>query len=72
MSAQNRPLRHRNSLPDDIDFALPTPRVVRCLGPGREHTFRSPDPAHRRLCARCTLAVERVGAAEYRATEVRE
>lgn len=26
---------------------------VRCLGPGREHTFLSPDPRHVRVCDAC-------------------
>jgi hypothetical protein len=33
------------------------PRValfeVRCLGPGQEHTFLSPDPVNRRICKKC-------------------
>lgn len=27
--------------------------LVRCLGPGPEHTFPSPDPVRIRVCPRC-------------------
>lgn len=67
-----RPPRSRSLLPDDCEISLPTPREVRCLGPGREHTFLSRDPARHRVCGRCTAAIAEMptGAAEYRATEV--
>ena len=28
-------------------------QIRRCLGPGPEHTFRSPDPAMIRICNAC-------------------
>lgn len=39
----------------------PKKRLVRCLGPGKEHTFNSPDPTRVRLCWRCKLAMQSVG-----------
>lgn len=35
------------------------PRVaVRCLGPGREHTFLSRDPATERVCPKCRAKID--------------
>jgi len=36
--------------------------LVRCLGPGKEHKFKSTDPRRRRVCDNCTkkLAAIRV------------
>lgn len=31
------------------------PRVVRCLGPGPEHTFLSYDPTRHRICGKCAF-----------------
>lgn len=28
--------------------------LVRCLGPGSEHTFMSSNPTYHRVCSRCT------------------
>jgi hypothetical protein len=32
--------------------------MVRCLGPGEEHTFLSPDPVNRRVCERCAKSMD--------------
>jgi len=32
---------------------------VRCLGPGPEHTFCSPDPSRVRVCQRCRDRLDR-------------
>jgi hypothetical protein len=39
----------------------PKKRLVRCLGPGKEHTFNSPDPTRVRLCWRCKVLVREIG-----------
>lgn len=31
--------------------------VVRCLGPGDEHTFRSVDPKVNRMCSKCAAKI---------------
>lgn len=33
--------------------------LVRCLGPGEEHTFDSPDPTHIRVCPDCRKKLDR-------------
>lgn len=37
----------------------PTTKRVRCLGPGPDHTFVSPDHIRVRLCDRCRQLVTR-------------
>lgn len=33
--------------------------LVRCLGPGKEHYFRSPDKARIRICRKCQARLKR-------------
>ena len=44
------------------DFKARKPRrfKVRCLGPGREHTFMSTDPVRNRVCERCQEKIRQV------------
>lgn len=35
-------------------------RKVRCLGPGPEHRWVSPDPARHRICPKCQKKVEQM------------
>ena len=52
-----KPGRPRKLLPEDE-----AKRVrVRCLGPGGEHTFRSPDPKRVRVCWACRVRLARMG-----------
>ena len=32
--------------------------LVRCLGPGDEHTFYTDDPSKRRICPRCRSRIQ--------------
>lgn len=36
---------------------------VRCLGPGKEHTFQSPDPKTHRICKTCRDKIANLGMA---------
>lgn len=33
---------------------------VRCLGPGKEHTFMSVDKRGRRICPQCTILLDKM------------
>jgi hypothetical protein len=46
-------MAHENRKPKDG-------KTVRCLGPGPEHTFVSPNPCYVRLCWRCRNATEKI------------
>lgn len=38
---------------------------VRCLGPGAEHTFASPDPVRVRVCKACRQKLDARGQSSY-------
>lgn len=49
--------RPRKLLPEDEGKKV----EVRCLGPGREHTFVSPDRRRVRLCYACRVRLAHMG-----------
>ncbi len=51
-------MSRRGCITDGYRMKMPATAKVRCLGPGKEHSFRSTDPIRHRICDACTAKIK--------------